>query len=85
MMEEERFVLPSRQSVSVVALIPRDFIPGYLRFARGVFQTLLLPEVTHRPWTAATGCRPEGNCRILRADAERPDTKKGVNLNEIDS
>ena len=41
MMEEERFVLPSRQSVSVVALIPRDFIPGYLRSARGVFQTLL--------------------------------------------
>ena len=33
MMEEERFVLPSRQSVSVVALIPRDFIPGYSRFA----------------------------------------------------
>ena len=27
--------------MSVVALIPRDFIPGYLRSARGVFQTLL--------------------------------------------
>ena len=29
------------------------------------------PKVTHRPWTAATGCRPEGNCRILRADAHK--------------
>ena len=33
--------------------------------------TLPSPEVTHRPWTAATGCRPEGNCRLLRADAHK--------------
>ena len=28
---------------------------------------------------------PQPRRRLLRADAERPDTKKGVNLNEIDS
>ena len=33
--------MPSRQSLGVGSLIPRDFIPGYLRSARGVFQTLL--------------------------------------------
>ena len=44
MMDDVRgicFVLPSRQSLGVGTLIPRDFIPGYLRSARGVFQTLL--------------------------------------------
>ena len=35
------FVLPSRQSLGVGTIIPRDFIPGYLRSAHGVFQTLL--------------------------------------------
>ena len=36
MMDDGRgicFVLPSRQSVGVVAPIPRDFVPGYCRFA----------------------------------------------------
>ena len=35
------FVLPSRQSLGVGSLIPRDVILGYPRSTRGVFQTLL--------------------------------------------
>ena len=42
--------------------------------------TLLSPEVTHRPWTAATGCRPEGNCRILRADAHKKKESTSMRL-----
>ncbi|MBR6597445.1 MAG: hypothetical protein IKK68_05785, partial [Paludibacteraceae bacterium] len=35
------FVLPSRQSLGVGSLIPRDFIPGLHAPLYGVFQTLL--------------------------------------------
>ena len=31
--------------------------PGFTCSAHGVFQTLLSPKVTHRPWTTVTDCR----------------------------